>query len=105
VGDNASDAPGAKRILNGAFHETLLSIDDQAKQFSYSIDDGPEAVSKDNVTGYVGKVKVYPVSADNTTFVVWTSDWESTKNGGVAEFCFIVTGICHIHASTSHRRL
>lgn len=87
VGDKKGDEAGAKRILNNAFHETLLSVDPDARKFTYSIDDGPDAVSKDNVQGYVGTVQVLPVSDTDESFVVWKSEWESTKNGGVAEFC------------------
>lgn len=87
VGDKAGHEVGAKRILNDAFHETLLSVKNKKKSFTYSIDDGPGPVSKDNVEGYVGKVKVFPVSADNTSFVVWSSKWKSEKEEGAADFC------------------
>jgi len=87
VGDKKGEEVGATRILNNAIQETLLSIDHDAMIFTYSIDDGPDAVSKDNVEGYVGTVQVLPVSDSNESFVLWTSEWESTKNGGVAEFC------------------
>ena len=55
--------------------------------FTYSIDDGPAVVSKDNVTGYVGEVTVYSVSDSDASFVLWTSKWASEKGGGVADFC------------------
>lgn len=87
VGDKSSDEIGAQRILNDAFHETLLSFNNDAKKFTYRIDDGPEAVSKDNVEGYVGEVTVFSVSENNSSFVLWTSKWESTKEDGIAEFC------------------
>jgi hypothetical protein len=87
IGDKPDGTVGAKRIINEAFHETLQSIDQAKKTFSYSIDDGPAAVSKDNVVGYIGKVSVLPVTADNSSFVLWTSEWTSTKNNGVADFC------------------
>jgi len=77
---------GAKRVLNGAFHETLLALDDHEHIVRYSIDDGPEAVSKDNVSGYIGEVRVFPVTDGNQSFVLWTSSWEDSQ-GGVAEFC------------------
>ncbi len=77
---------GAKRVLNNAFHETLLALDDHEHIVRYSIDDGPEAVSKDNVSGYIGEVRVFPVTDGDRTFVRWTSSWEDSK-GGVAEFC------------------
>ncbi len=77
---------GAKRLLNNAFHETLVGLDEQAHVVRYSIDDGPDAVSRHNVQGYIGEVRVFPVTEDNSTFVIWTSSWESSA-GGVAEFC------------------
>ncbi|MFU8813640.1 MAG: SRPBCC family protein [Balneolaceae bacterium] len=86
-GDKSGREPGAKRILNGAFHETLLSLDDNERVFTYSIDDGPGAVSKDNVEGYVGTVKVHPVTDTGKAFVEWKSDWKSEKEEDVAEFC------------------
>lgn len=87
IGDKNGEEVGAKRVLNNAFHETLLSIDNEGRKFTYSIDDGPDAVSKDNVKGYVGTVKVFPVSDSNNSFVVWSSEWESAKNDNVADFC------------------
>ncbi|MDT8414049.1 MAG: SRPBCC family protein [Flavobacteriaceae bacterium] len=87
IGDRQGHEIGAKRVLNDAFHETLLSIDASNMTFTYSIDDGPAVVSKDNVDGYVGKVTVFPVSDNNTSFVLWTSHWESAKEGDVAAFC------------------
>lgn len=86
VGSKGGSDIGAQRILNGVFHETLKTLDDDAMSLSYSIDDGPEAVSKNNVKGYIGKVQVFPVTDANASFVLWTSSWESS-GGGVAEFC------------------
>ena len=86
VGEASGTQIGARRVLNGAFHETLLALDDNARVVRYSIDDGPEAVSKDNVAGYIGEVRLFPVTEDDSTYVLWTSSWESS-NGGVAEFC------------------
>lgn len=45
IGDKAGDEVGAGRILNGAFHETLQTLDDDARTFSYSIDDRPRPSS------------------------------------------------------------
>lgn len=86
VGSIPGGSVGAKRILNGAFQETLIAVDDESRTLEYSIDDGPDAVSKDNVQGYVGKVRVLPVTDDGSTFVEWTSSWASS-GGGVTEFC------------------
>jgi len=86
VGNFDGTQVGAKRVLNGAFQETLLGLDDKNRVIYYSIDDGPEAVSKDNVSGYVGRVQVLPVTDSNSTYVSWESSWESS-GGGVKEFC------------------
>ena len=45
VGDKSANEIGAKRILNDAFHETLQSLDNTSKTFTYSIDDGPAVLS------------------------------------------------------------
>jgi hypothetical protein len=86
VGGISGGSVGAKRILNGAFHETLIAVDDESRTLEYRIDDGPDAVSKDNVQGYVSRVRVLPVTDDGSTFVEWTSSWAS-GGGGVTEFC------------------
>lgn len=89
VGDVSGTRVGAKRILNGAFHETLQSLDDDARTFTYSIDDGPGPVASDAVEGYVGRVRVVPITVPETPdrcLVVWESSW-TREQGGVAEFC------------------
>ncbi|WP_404362870.1 SRPBCC family protein [Marinobacter sp.] len=87
VGDRKGDEPGAKRILNEAFHETLTDIDDQEYSISYSIDDGPSPVSRDEVSDYTGRVLVRPVTeGEGGTFVEWYSSWQG-KDKEAAEFC------------------
>lgn len=86
VGSKGPSEPGAQRILNNAFHETLKEIDDQTRSLRYSIDDGPAAISKDNVRGYIGEVRVFDVTDTGGSFILWTSEWEAS-GGGVAEFC------------------
>lgn len=80
VGEKSFDQIGAKRILNDVFHETLLFADAPSKKIRYSIDDGPGPVSSDSVTDYIGEVTVIPVTANTTSFVLWTSKWTSAKN-------------------------
>ena len=87
VGDTPGDRVGAKRVLNDLFHETLLSVDAQQKTFSYQIDDGPGPVASDAVQNYIGTVRLLPVTADDTTFVEWTSSYESPDNAAVGELC------------------
>ena len=86
VGNAAGDEICAKRILNNAIHESLRALDDENRTIEYSIDDGPDAVSKENVQGYIGKVRVLPVTDDGATFVEWSSSWASGGQG-TAEFC------------------
>ncbi len=83
----AGDQPGAKRILNGVFHETLVMLDDSGHHFSYSIDDGPGPVAKDAVANYLGEVKLYPVTDTGQTLVVWTSSFVSEDSEAVGELC------------------
>ena len=87
IGNKSHNEVGAKRILNEAFHETLQSIDNDTMKFTYSIDDGPGPVAKDNVSGYLGEVSVIPVTENDSSVVVWSSKWASSKEGGVADFC------------------
>lgn len=87
VGDVAGDQVGAKRILNEVFHETLLTLDDRARTFTYSIDDGPGPVAKDAVKNYVGKVRVSSSDGDGTTRIEWESTYESADDSAVGDFC------------------
>jgi hypothetical protein len=86
VGDHKSDQPGAGRVLNDAFHETLLEIKDGERSFSYSIDDGPSPLSKSEVGNYIGRVAVRPVTEGGGSFVEWSSRWEQNDEP-VHEFC------------------
>ena len=86
VGEASGDQIGSKRLLNGVFHETLHGLDDTGREIRYSIDDGPGAVSKDNVSGYLGVVRVCAVTDADATFVEWSSSWQDSQ-GGVKEFC------------------
>ena len=44
-------------------------------------------MSKDNVKGYIGEITVFPVTENNSSFVLWTSKWDSAIEEGVADFC------------------
>ena len=87
VGDAAGDQVGARRILNEAFHETLLTLEDTARTFTYSIDDGPGPVAKDAIKNYVGKVRVSQSDGDGTALVEWESTYESADDSAVGDFC------------------
>lgn len=85
VGDKKGSQVGAKRVLNDAFHESLVSIDHDNFSFTYSIDDGPGPVAKDLVSNYKGVVTLSPEA--NGTLVVWSSSFESKADSEVADFC------------------
>jgi carbon monoxide dehydrogenase subunit G len=86
VGEKSGDEVGAIRVLNGMFRETLLSLDDEGKTFTYSIDDGPEPLSKGTVSNYVGQVTVRQVTEGGGTLVEWSSSWEDNDES-VYDFC------------------
>jgi hypothetical protein len=52
--------------------------------FTYSIDDGPSPVSKEEVSNYIGRVVVEP--SGEGTRVEWTSRWEQNDEP-VHDFC------------------
>lgn len=86
VGDLSGTEAGAKRVLNGVFHETLLECNDAEYRIRYSIDDGPSPVSQAEVKNYVGQVQLRPVTLGDTTFVEWSSSWESASEEA-RDFC------------------
>ena len=86
VGKAGGKEIGAGRVLNNAIHETLISIDNAQRTFSYTIDDGPSPISKNEVANYVGTVKVQPAADGNGTLVEWSSKWENNDEAA-HEFC------------------
>lgn len=87
TGGRKADQIGARRILNDAFHETLLSLDDRGRTLSYSIDDGPGPVSKESIRNYVGRVSARPITERSKTFVEWESTYDSPDDESVGELC------------------
>jgi len=55
--------------------------------FAYSIDDGPEPISKASVSNYIGTVSLYPVTDSGKIFVEWISTYESDSESEVGGFC------------------
>jgi hypothetical protein len=86
VGDKAADQIGARRVLNGVFHETLVELNDTDHVVKYSIDEGPAPVSQDDVKNYIGVIRAHPVTDIDGTFVEWSSSWEA-GDGKAEEFC------------------
>jgi len=86
VGDKNGDEIGAKRILNDAFHETLVEYNPEEYLLKYSIDDGPSPVSKEEVATYIGVVKLSALPDDKGTLVEWSSSWYANSDDAV-DFC------------------
>lgn len=86
VGAKKGTEVGAMRILNEAFHETLVEFNESDYRFSYSIDDGPFPVSASEVKNYKGQVQLKPVTLNGNTFVEWRSAWESDSEEA-RDFC------------------
>jgi hypothetical protein len=84
VGDLGPDQVGAKRILNDAFHETLHELNAVDHSVRCSIDDGPSPLNE--VTEYVGLLRVSPVTDTDTSYVEWSSTGGG-KDQETAEFC------------------
>ena len=84
VGDRGGDQVGAKRVLNDAFHETLHELSAGDRSIRYSIDDGPSPLNE--VTEYVGLLRVSPVTDTDTSYVEWSSTGGG-KDQETAEFC------------------
>lgn len=76
VGDRPGDEVGASRIINGMFRQTLLTLDDAGRTFTYSLDKGPAPVSNRDVENYVGRVTVRQAEDNDRTLVEWSSSWE-----------------------------
>lgn len=86
VGEASGTEIGARRVLNDAFSETLLQVDDDHRVLEYSIDDGPSPVGKDDVDEYRGRVRVRPVTDSDHAFVEWSSRWQRNEEA-VQDFC------------------
>jgi carbon monoxide dehydrogenase subunit G len=86
VGEKEGSEVGAARVLNGVFHETLRTFEDDAKTLTYSIDDGPSPISKNEVENYVGRVTVRQIEQGESSLVEWSSSWQH-NNEAAAEFC------------------
>jgi hypothetical protein len=85
VGDRAGNEIGAKRLLNGVFHETLHELDEAGLTFAYSIDEAPSPISSAEISDYMGRVTV-KASPGGGTLVEWTSAWQNNDEAGY-EFC------------------
>ena len=86
IGEKPGTEIGSKRVLNDAFHETLLEVNAENFNFTYSIDEGPSPLSSSEVNNYRGHVQLTPATLNNSTLVEWSSQWENNDEP-VHEFC------------------
>lgn len=91
VGDRRFDEVGARRVLNDAFHETLIELDEAAYRLEYSIDEGPSPVSSKEVSKYRGVVQLSPAPNGQGTLVEWSSSWDADSEEAVP-FCSGIYG-------------
>lgn len=87
VGDLGPNEVGAKRLVNGALHETLATFDAASHSFTYTIDDGPPPLNAAAVTAYTGGVRLTPITIGGGTFIEWASFFGTEDDVAVAEFC------------------
>lgn len=66
------------RFGEGLLQEELLHLCDQTRSFSYRI-----TKSRIAWMNYVSGARLWPVTADNTTFGVWTGDWVASPQADV----------------------
>lgn len=86
VGNLSGTEVGAKRMLNGVFHQTLLECNDKDYRVRSSIDDGPSPVFANEVHNYIGVIQLKPVTLTGDTFIEWKSSWESDSEEA-RDFC------------------
>lgn len=93
VGELGGSETGARRILNGVFHETLLECNPSVYRIRYSLDDGPSPVSSQEIRSYVAILALHPISANDSTFAEWRSSWESQSEAAHDFFSLIYAAL------------
>ena len=89
VGAKTGDQVGAKRILNGVFHETLVQLSDTRRTLRYTLDEGPSPVSSDDIANYVSRLRVFRITEGGGAFVEWSSSWDA-KDDAACDFCHVI---------------
>ncbi len=83
VGEEQPTAVGARRLINGAFLDTLITHSDHDHRIQYSIDDAPSPMSPKEISNYVGDLHLLAVTNEGKTFAEWTGTWDSESSEGV----------------------
>ena len=76
IGGVRSDKVSGTRDFHfgpGHLHEELLHLDDLERSFSYRI-----TKCEMPWLNYVSGARLWPVTATNETFAVWTGDWDAS---------------------------
>lgn len=89
VGSKNGSEVGAKRILNGDYHQTLLDFNEHEHRIRYTFDAGSFPVSTCDVKNYVGQLKLTPVTIGNETLAEWSSTWDASLDT-CDDFCKLV---------------
>lgn len=87
VGEAKGNQLGAKRILNGAFHEELIGLNDRERLVQYTITEGPGPLAKGEYGSYVGTLRLFSITASGQTFVEWGSKYEGGNDSAIGELC------------------
>lgn len=83
VGPLKGTEVGAERVVNGLLHEKLLVLDDNSREVTYRMLDGPGPVAREFVSHYVAILRVRQVTVSNTTFVEAVSTFEAKDEAAV----------------------
>lgn len=91
VGEPGGDRIGARRVLNDSFRETLVAVDELERTLKYRLDDGPSPVSPAEVSNFVARISVRPVTTTGHAFVEMSARWDASDDaacsfaGGIYE--------------------
>lgn len=87
LGSTPGDQVGARRLIEGEFEETLLARDEATRTIEYRLDRGPGPLAPPALRGYVGRLRLTPITATGGTFVEWSTRFEVGDEAGVAAMC------------------
>ena len=91
-GDVAGNEPGAKRLINEAFLDRLLAYDPGSHSFKYTIEEAPSPLSPDQISDYVGHLRL-SAAGDGQTLAEYSASWESEDTEAVKLIDGIYNGL------------
>lgn len=87
--ETQDNKPGAQRLLNGVFLETLLTVDEGKLIVVHSIDDAPSPASPAEIQAYTESIQVFSIYEGKTSKVEWRSQWQAENDNAVNFFAEI----------------